>query len=188
MNETINSILNRRSCRVFTEEAVEDSIVQEIVKAGIYAPSSLNKQPWHFTVVENKDIINELSDGTKEILKEFQGGKYKNYGNNEKFHVFYNAPVVIIVSGEEENPYRYVDCAAASENMLVAAESLGIGSCWIGFIHLLFQGGEEKKREYQEKLGLPEGYIPMHALVFGHKKINNQNAPKRRENTVNYLK
>lgn len=186
MNEVMNAILSRRSIRAFTEEKVDQELLEEIVKAGAYAPSSLNNQPWHFTVISNKEVLDKLNFDTKEVIKSLDNEKFKALGNNEKFNVFYNAPVAIIVSGEEADMMSEVDCAAATENMLIAAESLGIGSCWIGFVTLLFKG--EKGEEYRKEFGIKDGYKPYFAIVLGHKKVEGANAPKRKEGTVTYIK
>lgn len=131
--------------------------LKAIVEAEIYAPSATNKQPWHFMVIQN-----------------------------EAFHVFYNSPTVILISGDENNNYAAVDCAAAVQNMLIAAESLKIGSCWIGFIAYLLNSEEGKS--FVKELGIPEGFKQIHAVALGHKESSISNGPARKENTVNYIK
>jgi nitroreductase len=70
--------------------------------------------------------------------------------------------------------------------MLIAAEAVGVGSCWIGFIaHLL---NSEEGKEYCKELGIPEGYRQFHAVALGYKKINSSKAPARKENIVNYIR
>lgn len=186
MNETLKNIRNRRSTRLYLPEQIKEEELQAIIDAGIYAPSATNKQPWHFTVIQNKDIIDRLSDEFKKIARKSDNEYVKKYGENEKFHVFYSAPTVILVSGDENNSYSAIDCAAAVENMLIAAESLGIGSCWIGFIAYLLNSEEGKK--FVKELGIPEGFKQIHSVALGYKKFNLTNAPARRENTVNYVK
>lgn len=186
MNETLKSIRNRRSTRSYLSEQIKDEELQAIIDAGIYAPSATNKQPWHFTVVQNKDLIDRLSNGFKELAKNSDNEYVKKYGSNEKFHVFYNSPTVILVSGDENNNYASVDCAAAVENILIAAESLDIGSCWIGFIAYLLNS--EEGSEFVKELGIPEGFKQIHAVALGYKKFSASKAPVRKENTVNYIK
>ena len=79
-----------------------------------------------------------------------------------------------------------VDCAAATENMLIAAESLDIGACWNGIVGVLFNS--EKVTEYKDKLRIPEGYSPYYAVALGYKGVRINNAPQRRENSVQYIK
>jgi nitroreductase len=186
MNETLQVIKNRRSIRGFNPEQIKDEELKEIIDAAIYAPSATNKQPWHFTVVQNKDILELLNKSFKEIARKSDNEYVRRVGENEKFHVFYNAPTVILVSGDESNHYAAVDCAAAVENMLIAAEALDIGSCWIGFIAYLLNS--EEGRKYMEKLEIPEGYKQIHAAAFGYKKVNRAIAPARKANSVNYIK
>lgn len=186
MNETLKNIRNRRSTRIFQPEQIKDEELDVIMDAGIYAPSATNKQPWHFTVVQNKDIIDRLNLAFKEMARKSDNEYIRKVGENEKFHVFYSSPTVIFVSGDENNNYAAVDCAAAVENMLIAAESLEIGSCWIGFIAYLLNSEEGK--EFLKELKIPQGFKQIHAVSLGYKKISLTNAPARKENTVTYIK
>ncbi|MGO9014072.1 MAG: nitroreductase family protein [Dissulfurispiraceae bacterium] len=186
MNETLRSILNRRSNRAFLAEQIKEEELKTIIEAGIYAPSAHNQQSWHFTVVQDKQLLDQLSDDAKVAAKHFDDKLIQQLANNEKFHAFYNAPTAIIVSGEEKAMMPEVSCAAATENMLIAAESIGVGSCWVAFVGFAFGG--EKGKDYLKRLGIPEGYKPSHAVALGYKKIEHAKAPARRENTVNYVK
>ncbi len=186
MNQTVTSILNRRSTRVFSQEQIKEEELKTIVEAGLYAPSAHNHQSWHFTVVQDKQLMDQLSDDAKAAAKHFDDKLIQQMAGNEKFQVFYNAPTAIIVSGEEKAMMPLVDCAVASENMLIAAESIGVGSCWVAFVAFAFGG--EKGKDYLKRLGIPEGYKPYHAVALGYKKTENAKAPARRENTVNYIK
>ncbi|HEY8891129.1 MAG TPA: nitroreductase family protein [Clostridium sp.] len=186
MNETLKNIRNRRSIRAFLPDQINGAHLTEIIDAGIYAPSATNKQPWHFTVVQRKDIIDRLSDAFKEIAAKSDNEYIRRFADNEKFHVFYNAPTVVLVSGDKSNQSAPVDCATAVENMLIAAESLEIGSCWVGLIAYLLNS--EEGAEFVKELEIPEGYRQIHAFCLGYKKIEITNAPARKENTVNYIK
>lgn len=186
MNGTLKDIRNRRSTRGFLQEQIKDEEVQAILEAGIYAPSATNKQPWHFTVVQNKELLDRLNNSFKKAAIKSDNEYISRVGKNEKFHVFYNSPTVILVSGDENNYYATVDCAIATENMLLAAESLKVGSCWIGFIAYLLNS--EEGTAYIKELGIPEGFKQFHAVALGYKRINVTNAPTRKENTVNYIK
>jgi nitroreductase len=186
MNETLKNIRNRRSTRAFLPEQLKEMETQAIIDAGIYAPSATNQQPWHFTVIQSKDMIDRLNIAFKEIAGKSDNEYIRRFADNEKFHVFYNAPTVVLVSGDENNKYSSVDCGAALENMLIAAESLEIGSCWIGLIAYLLNSEEGK--EFIKELGIPQGFKQIHSAALGYKKIKITNAPKRKENTVNYIK
>lgn len=186
MNEVLRVIKERRSMRKFKEEQLKDSEMEQIIEAGLFAPSGHNKQTWNFTVVQNKEILDELSVAAKEVCKTFPDEYIQKLANNEKFHVFYDAPTVVIVSGKDNEFTMKEDCSAATQNMLLAAESLNIGSCWVEFVGILFSS--EKGAEYKSKLNIPEGYSPLHAVALGYKGVELTNAPARKENAVQYIK
>ncbi|MDO4534346.1 MAG: nitroreductase family protein [Clostridium perfringens] len=196
MNDIISNIISRRSTRAFTEESVDQDILKEILTAGLYAPSSKNKQLWHFTVIQNKDILNELNESTKEAVKKYGEEKISNpdvlkaintKANNDSYDTFYKAPVAILISKDINDATSQDDCAAASQNIMLAAHSHEIGSCWVGFIKYLFLLDDEKSKEYHDKFSIPKGYIPTHAIVLGHKKNSSPKASDRRDNTISYI-
>jgi nitroreductase len=186
MNETLKVIRERRTTRKFKAEQIKEEELQAIIEAGIYAPSAHNQQSWNFTVIQNKELIEELNTESKEAAKNFPDKLIQKMANNDKFNVFYGAPTVIIVSGMDNGMMPQVDCAAASENMLIAAESLDVGACWNGFVGFLFNS--EKGAEYKAKLNIPKGFTPYYAIVLGYKDVRMTNAPARRENTVQYIR
>ncbi len=196
MNDIINNILTRRSTRTFTEKAIEQDILKDIITAGLYAPSSKNKQLWHFTVIQNKNILNELSENTKEAVKKYASEKISNpdvlkalnaKAHNDSYDTFYKAPVAILISKYTNDDTSQDDCATASQNIMLAAHSLGIGSCWVGFIKYLFLLDDNKSKEYLNKFSIPNGYIPTHAIVLGYNKNTGTKASDRRDNTVSYI-
>lgn len=186
MNETLKVIKSRRTTRKFKSEQIRDEELKAIVEAGLYAPSAHNQQSWNFTVIQSKELIEELNRESKEAAKSFNDEMIQKMANNEKLDVFYGAPTIVVVSGMDKAMMPQVDCAAATQNMLIAAESLDIGACWNGFISFLFFG--EKGDEYKNKLNIPEGFTPYYAVALGYKDIKTTNAPKRRENTVQYIR
>lgn len=196
MNPILENILNRRTTRTFTEEKVDVEILKEIVNAGLYAPSSKNKQLWHFTVIQDEKVLETLNLDTKEAIKKYAKEKVSNEkelevlinrANNDAFDTFYKAPVAIIVSMDTTDVTSPADCAVASQNLMLAAESFGLGSCWIGFVKNLFKLDEAKGKDYCEKFNIPENYMPSHAVLIGHKKNPSGKASARRENTVTYI-
>jgi nitroreductase len=85
-------------------------------------------------------------------------------GANEKFHIFYNAPTAVIVATRKDAVAPLADACAAIQNMLLAAESLSIGSCWIGFVRFYFQNPDA-----YAQLGIPEGYEVQYGVALGYK-------------------
>lgn len=185
MNETLQIIKERRSIRNFKSDQIREEELQAILEAGFFAPSANNQQPWHFTVVQKKDMIDRLSDNFKELARESDNEYMKKRGDNEGFHLFYHAPTVILLSGDEKNPSAAVDCAAAVQNMLLQAESFGLGSCWIGFTAFLLNS--EKGKAIIKELSIPDDYRQIHSVALGYKNINPP-APQRKTGMINYIR
>jgi len=186
MNETIKTILGRRSVRSYSSEQIKDEKLELILKAGLYAPSAHNQQSWHFTVIQDKEVIDNLNKASKEEMLKIDDEHLINRASDESFHLFYNAPTVIVVSGEKSAIAPIIDCSAAIQNMLLAAESVDIGTCWIGLVTPLFKS--ERAQEFANLFGIPDGYELYFAVAAGYKTVENVQPAPRRENTVNYIR
>ncbi|NLM52783.1 MAG: nitroreductase family protein [Firmicutes bacterium] len=186
MNETLKVIKSRRSIRQFTEKQLREEDLQAILEAALFAPSAGNAQPWHFTVIQNKTIIDELAQAAKAVIAASGRSPYQEMAQREDFHVFYHAPTIIIVSGNPKAGFIHADCAAAAQNILLAAEALGLGSCWIGLVMMLLQG--EQKEKWCSRLEIPQGYEPVHCLALGYKAQTDIPVPARKKDCINYLR
>ncbi|MCR3921760.1 MAG: nitroreductase family protein [Firmicutes bacterium] len=185
MNETVKTIKSRRSIRAYREEQIKKEELQAILEAGIYAPSAVNQQSWHFTVIQNTQLLAELSEQTKQLFLASEHARYQKMARNENFQLFYNAPTLIIVSGDEQAIAPQADCAAATQNILLAAESLGIGSCWINMVMSLLHS--EEGEPWIDKLGIPTGYRPLYSIALGYKQKDTHTIPARKMDCINYL-
>ncbi len=151
-NPVLEAIKNRRSVTRFETAPIEEKKIEAILKAGRWAPSWLNKQPWKFTVVTNPSI--------KESLSKFAPTVYK-LGVQE-------APVCIVVSVDpNEDPFHFIeDGAAATQNMALVAHALGLGSCWIGVFNL--EGEKESTEEkIKNTLEIPKTHRVISLLPIG---------------------
>ncbi|MDD7795227.1 nitroreductase family protein [Clostridium sp. 'White wine YQ'] len=175
MNEVLKAIEARRSIRAYKPEQIKDEELNEILRAGNLAPSAMNQKPWNFTVVQNKELIGKLNDFCKKAMQR---------DNNKDLDLFYNAPTLIVVSSDAKAIAPEIDGALALGNMFLAAESLGIGSCWIHAVKALYT--TEEGKELIKELNLPEGYSIIGSGVFGY-KVAPANTP-RKEGTVNIIK
>lgn len=182
MNKVLEVIKSRRSIRRYLPDPLKQEELDAILEAGLYAPSAHNDQPWHFTVIRDKALLDRISRLSKELMLKGDLDWMREMGANPQFHVFHNAPAVVVVSMRKDALSPLVDCSAAIENMLLAAESLDIGSCWIGLARFWFSMAEEVKR-----LNLPAGYDPCYAVTLGYKGHRPAKALPRRPGTVAYL-
>ena len=182
MNKVLETIKNRRSIRKYLPEQLKEEELQTILEAGAYAPSAHNEQSWHFTVIRNKELLDRMSVKAKEVMAAQASDWVKTMGGNINFHVFYHAPAVIVVSMKKDALSPLVDCSAAIQNMLLAAESLDIGSCWIGLARYYFSLKEELPR-----LKIPAGYEPCYAVTLGYKDQRPAKALPRTAAAVSYI-
>lgn len=185
-NEVIKVIKERRSVRNFLPTQVEEDKIKLLLEAAIFAPSAVNGQPWFFTVVQNIEILNKINQEIRNIILQSSDENLKKFASKEDFNVFHNAPTAIIVSGKENSQSAQVDCAAATQNILLAAKSLGLASCWIGFVGILFSNS--KVQDYIKLLKIPEGYKPLWAIALGYTENYPQTAPERNWNVVEWVK
>jgi len=184
--ESLKILFERRSIRSFKDEQIKDSELEIILKAAKFAPSAMGQQPWHFTVIQNKEILNRIDTLTKKIFEKSGIPRLEERAKAENFSAFYNAPTYIIVSVDEKSVAPIADGALALGNALLAAEGLGIGSCWIHAVNQLYANDEGK--ELLKELGIPEGYIPIGSGAFGYIAGEKPEPAPRKEGNVNIIK
>jgi len=183
MNEVIHVIKQRRSVRAYQEKQLKEDDLQTILEAGLWAPSAHNSQPWHFTVIQDPDLIRHMSTISSEDMAKSSIKWMARIGQSGR-SIFHNAPTVVIVSGKKDEFLDpLIDCSAAAQNLLLAAEALDIGSCWIGLIRFFFEHEDEVR-----KLQLPAGHKPFYAICLGYKARVNGQGPARVSNTVSYIR
>ena len=184
-NETVKSIMERRSVRKYKPQQITEQELDCIIRCGLWAPSARNTQNWHFTVIQNADLIAWMNDKAKENMPAEVVTRYKDMqGGWENYNVFYGAPTLILISGEDGDIYTDANCGYAVENMCLAAQSLGVASIIIGMARFLFNTPEAKA--YEKELGVPDGYKPLYAVCFGYADMEPV-APERLEGRVNTI-
>lgn len=171
MNEIIKAMVTRRSIRKFKSEIPPKDSINQIIEAGLYAASSRGKQAVITVAVTNKELRNRLSEINCKI-----GGWEKG------FDPFYGAPVVLIVLAEKSMANRIYDGSLVMGNMMLAAHSLGLGSCWIHRAKEVFE--LEEYRNLLSSLGVEGEYEGIGHCVVGYIDGDYPPAPKRKENRV----
>lgn len=164
------AIMGRRSVREYTEQAVDDDTISRLVDAAVNAPSAVNQQPYIFTVVRNQDVLARVSDAAKSHMLATMGGSphaehFRARLYDPKFHIFYYAPALILISATSPGAWIVEDCALAAENLMLAAYAADLGTCWIGFAQS-FLNTEAGKNEF----GLPVSCVPVAPVIVGHRK------------------
>ena len=147
--QTMQSILNRRSVRSYTDQSIADEDLEALVRAAMAAPSAGNEQPWHFVVLTDRELLDAIPE-------------FHPYAKMLK-----NAPAAIVVVGDEtlekHKGYWVQDCSAATQNILLAAHDLGIGSCWLG-VHPV----QERVEKMRALLAMPGHVIPFAVVALGY--------------------
>jgi|PlaIllAssembly_1097288.scaffolds.fasta_scaffold974782_1 nitroreductase len=146
--ECYEGLVTRRSIRKYTGEKIDDEIIMKLIKAGMYAPSARNRRPWHFIVIDDREIITS-------IMKAHPSAAMLS-----------GASHAIAVCGDEklENGpgYYKLDCSAATQNILLAAHSMGLGAVWLGI-----EPRSERIKAIASILGLPGHIHPLSVISVG---------------------
>ena len=147
--DALTGILTRRSIRRYTEQTISDEEITAILRAGMHGPSAGNAQPWHFMVVRDRSHLNEIA--------------LKHPFAKMLFHTTV-AIVVCADTAHEKYPGNWVlDCSAASQNILLAAHALGIGSVWVGIYP-----EQDRMELLKTVLSLPENIQPLSLIPIGY--------------------
>lgn len=176
MNSTINDLINRRSVRAFSDEEIEDEVLNEILKAGTYAPNGRGLQSGKIVAIKNKELINEFSKFNS---------KYFPIDLPEDVDPLYGAKVLVIVLADKENPTYLYDGSAIITNLVNAAHALGVGSCWIFRAKEEFES--EKGKEYLKEWGIPDNYEGIGHVVLGYPKGELPEASPRKEDFIHII-
>lgn len=157
MNQTLKDISERYSCRKFTGEMPEDEKIQAIAQAAIQSPSSGNHQPWQIIVLRNKELLDEFEvESTEGIGFSPKHKKAYDVIKSKGIKVYYNAPCLIIITKEQNNPEAELDCGIVSQTIAVAAQSLGLASLISGIPPMVHH--TDKSDYFREKLHIPDGH------------------------------
>lgn len=175
-------IKSRRSIRAYTDQPVEKAKMDQILEAAIWAPSSKNTQPWHFTVIRNDGLGKALNEATKAVLVRSDNPTNQKLG--QRPDLFYGAPVIVVVSGKSDLRPAIIDCSAAVQNMLLMAEAIGLATCWNGLVTNLFL--EQPDHPAVKALDIPAGYSPFYAVAVGY-PVHTQEAPQRKGAPIRYM-
>lgn len=194
---TYEAILTRRSTRNYKPDAVEPEKLQKVVDAGRYAPSGGNCQTNHFFVVQDLNVIQNLaalvekSFAQMEVTEDTYASMKNSILHSKKggYVYSYNAPVLIIVANRKGYGNNLADCAAAIENMMLEANELCLGSCWVNQLRWLNE--DPAILEYLREFGLAENERVYGALILGYAESPdgkpNRTALERTGNEVTYI-
>ena len=171
-NQVIETIMSRRSIRKYKQQLVEQEKLRQILECGINAPNGQNKQSWEIRVV-NQEFISELDSLNRSLAIA------KGADESKIRHTSYGAPVMIFIANDTTYDFSQVDCGLLGANMILTAESLGLGSCCLGGIARTMKQPEAES--LLKRLELPENYNLLYAISFGYPDETPAAKPRKAE-------
>lgn len=165
MNETLRTIAKRYSCRDYDGRLPEKEKIEALAMAAVQAPSGLNRQPWQIVVITNKHFIEEMDAEGMRILSEMEDKTVYQRFVSRGGTLYYNAPCMFLIL---KQPGTELDTGIVSENIALAAASLGLGSVICGMAAIPFNG--PKGSIFKQKVGLLEGWEFGMSVLVGYAK------------------
>jgi nitroreductase len=191
-NEILKCIHERRSTRRFTDQQISPEQLDALLDAAIWAPSGGNSQSWLFTAIQKKDVLLHLNELVCEGFQHWvpdddYPGKLaiKEHSQKEGYNFYREAPTLIIASNQPNYENAMADCALALENIFLAAQSLGLGSCYINQLHWLRD--DPDIRSYLFELGIPREHTICSSAVIGFIGAESP-APARKEGALHIIR
>ena len=173
MNEVMGNMISRRSVRKYKSDMLPKEVIEEIVKAGEFAPTGMNSQSPIIIAITNKEIRDKLSKMNAKIM-----GK-------EDMDPFYGAPVVLVVLVDKTKNTSVYDGSLVMGNLMNAANSLKVASCWIHRAKEEFE--TEEGKELLKSLGIEGEYEGIGHCILGYPDCENPSAAPRKDNYVYYI-
>jgi nitroreductase len=180
------AIFGRRAVREYTGAAIERETIRLLVNAAVHAPSAVNQQPWIFTVVRDRNLLDLISHAAKAHMlstmnSSQQSEHFRSMLDDPNFHIFYHAPALILISAIAQGPWVVEDCSLAAENLMLAAYAQGLGTCWIGFAQSYLNTSDGK-----QLLGLSADCVAVAPIIVGRPKASSAPVP-RNEPRIRWL-
>ena len=181
MNDTIQSILNRRSIRGYEPTPVAEEDIVILLACGQLAPTGMGRQAWHFSAVTSRAVLDEIGESCRSAMAASEDEHVRALARSG-YDPFRGAPCVIFLSGDGTE-WAEADCANATATMAIAAQSMGLSSCYLA-------GFRDGLRDpaIRKKVGVPEGYEPLFALAVGYGSREPKPREPRKAGAVNYVR
>lgn len=167
--DLFKTLYERRSIRRYTGQQVSDDQLEKIVEYGMFAPSAVNKQPWHFIIFRDKSTINSINEvhPNSVMLNKASAG----------ILICFDKKL------EHDEGYGPVDCSAATQNMLLAAHGMELGACWVGIYPR-----EQRIAALHKLFNLPEHVIPFAVISVGYPNEVKQKPERFKKDRIHYEK
>ena len=170
--DVVSAIEQRRSIRAYTGQPIEKDVLEKLLGLAVKAPTGSGMEPWGFVILQDQKEIDTLSERIKQkILNDLprypEFAQYESWLRNERYHIFNHAGTIIVIYGDDRSAWHVYDCTLAAGNIMLAAESEGIGCCWIGFANVLLDDEDFKKEHH-----VPESFHLVSTLSMGYAAVS----------------
>ncbi|MBN8739262.1 MAG: hypothetical protein BGP24_09170 [Lysobacterales bacterium 69-70] len=160
-----DAVAGRCAVRDFVAQMPDDALLDRLLQAAVRAPTAMHEEPWRFAVIRDRNLLNRISERAKALIAARAEGVPPDAAATftaKEFHVFYNAPVLIVVGTEAPGRFADADCWLAAENLMLAAHAEGLGSCVIGLALDALNDADVKRAA-----GLPAGFTAVAPVIVG---------------------
>lgn len=180
MNDTLKTMYERRAVRKYKSQSVDKLMIEQIIDAGRMAPSAMNRQEWKFYVLADRKKIEALSPGIIRAAKKFLNWAHGADSSKSSDIIFHGAPTVIFITGPTKSEWAAMDIGMCSQNIMLAAKSLGLDTCPIGLVKFL------EKTEKFSSLGIPKSEHIYLAIAVGYGD-ENPNVHERKKDNLKFI-
>lgn len=163
----LRSIYARRSVRAYAPTPVDDAVLPTLLDAAVHAPTAMHEEPWAFVIVQDARLLQRLSDIAKpafieEVSRRGAHGNIRSleHFSRADFNIFHGAGTLIIICARQQGPFAVADCWLAAENLMLAADAIGLGTCVIG-------SAVSALNAHKKELGMPDEYSAIAPIVVG---------------------
>jgi nitroreductase len=161
----MDAIYQRRAVRGYTSQKIDEPTLRTLLDAAVHAPTAVHEEPWSFAVVQDKNFLHRLSESAKASLvteaPKLHLAGIERFASPE-FNVFYNAGTLVVIYGKPMGPFVVADCWLAAENLMLAACSMGLGTCVIGLVVTALN-----KAEWKTELKIPNDLVAYAPVIVG---------------------
>ncbi len=162
----MDAIYKRRAVRSYLPQQIDKVAIQALLDAAVHAPTAIHEEAWAFAVIQDKEILNHLSESAKKLVAEeikvHPANHALDHFTQADFNVFYDAGTLIVIYGKSMEPFVPADCWLAAENLMLAACSMGLGTCVIGSAVSALNTSE-----WKANLKIPVGMTAIAPVIVG---------------------
>ena len=184
--DTLNAIHMRRAVRAYSDRRLDQPKIQRLIEAAVDAPSAMDRQPWSFMVVRDRERLAWIArEARRHLLETIPDDSplapLKAFVADPGMDILYGAPALVVICATLDDPGAAEDCALAAENLMLAARAMELGTCWIGLARSWLNQPECKKA-----LGIEPQYAPVAPIIVGYPAAW-PDAPPRREPEIHWI-